>query len=105
MADGEARPENILEETAKVGAWGRFINYRQTPFILWAVIAFLSLTAIVLWHAFVDATLLVSTSAKLIFLIASSLFWLPLILLTRDSSDNFARGPSLLLPSVSIAIL
>ena len=105
MADGEARTVETFVDTATEGFWGRVKNYRQTPFITWAIIAFLGLTSVVFWHTFVDETLLASVSAKLIFLIASSLLWLPLILLTRDSSDNFARGPSLLLPSVSITIL
>ena len=114
MADGEARADDVLEADSGAGAdldapssglWQRFRAWRQTPFVLWALGAFLGLTSLVFWHTFSGQPLLASAEAKLWFLSATALFWMPLLLLLRDSPDNFAHGPSLRLPAACIGLL
>ncbi|KCZ90971.1 hypothetical protein [Hyphomonas jannaschiana] len=114
MADGEARADDILDaenaeeagtDTRAPGRWQSFRAWRQTPFVLWALAAFAGLTALVFWHTFSGQPVLQSSDAKLWFLSGTVVFWLPLILLLRDSPDNFAHGPSLRLPAVCVGLL
>ncbi|MEO1964469.1 hypothetical protein [Hyphomonas sp.] len=114
MADGEARADDILDaenaeeagtDTSAPGRWQSFRAWRQTPFVLWALAAFAGLTALVFWHTFSGQPVLQSSDAKLWFLSGTVVFWLPLILLLRDSPDNFAHGPSLRLPTVCAGLL
>ncbi|HPE48480.1 MAG TPA: hypothetical protein PLR76_08790 [Hyphomonas sp.] len=108
MADGEARPEEALAELAaadvREGLWSRVRAWRQTPFIVWALVSALALTGIVFWHTFTAQHILESADARTWFLAATAGFWLPLILLLRDSPDNFAQGPSLRLPLISLGL-
>ncbi|MBD3769745.1 MAG: hypothetical protein IE925_06310 [Rhodobacterales bacterium] len=114
MADGEARADDVLETEDREGAiaearapgrWQSFRAWRQTPFVLWALGAFAGLTALVFWHTFSGQPVLETSGAKLWFLSGTALFWLPLILLLRDSRDNFAHGPSLRLPIACLSLL
>jgi hypothetical protein len=114
MADGEARAEDALEVQDGGGGggsagpsrrWQAFLAWRQTPFVLWASASFSGLAALVLWHAFSGNPILEPLDAKLWFLSGTALLWLPLILLLRDSPDNFAHGPSLRLPAVCVGLL
>ena len=114
MADGEARAEDALEVQDGGGGggsagpsrrWQAFLAWRQTPFVLWASASFSGLAALVLWHAFSGNPILEPLDAKLWFLGGTTLLWLPLILLLRDSPDNFAHGPSLRLPAVCVGLL
>lgn len=105
MADGEARPEDSLEEDTRAGIWRAIRHHRQTPFVCWAILAGTGLIAVVFWHTFINPQLLASFDAKLFFLAASTWFWLPLILLLRDSPDNLGHGPSARLPAVALFVL
>lgn len=114
MADGEARADDALEaereaaELADVqtaGRWQSFRAWRQAPFVLWALAAFTGLTALVFWHTFSGQPILDTQEARLWFLSGTALFWLPLILLLRDSRDNFAHGPSVRLPVACLGLL
>ena len=114
MADGEARADDVLDagnvdapgpEARAPGRWQSFRAWRQTPFVLWALAAFAGLTALVFWHTFSGQPVLQSSDAKLWFLSGTVLFWLPILLLLRDSPDNFAHGPSLRLPVVCVGLL
>jgi hypothetical protein len=114
MADGEARADEAFDtdhgegaraDTHVSGRWQSFRAWRQTPFILWALASFTGLTALVFWHTFSGQPVLQSPDAKLWFLSATGLLWLPLMLLLRDSPDNFAHGPSLRLPFVCTGLL
>lgn len=71
---------------------------------IWALIVFAALVAALVWHAF-RAPILESYDAKAIFVAATTLFWLPLILLLLDSQDNFSKGPAVALPVVTLAVL
>ena len=89
MADGEARPEEALAELAaadvREGLWSRVRAWRQTPFIVWALVSALALTGIVFWHTFTAQHILESADARTWFLAATTGFWLPLVLLFEFS--------------------
>lgn len=70
----------------------------------WALAVFSGLVAVLIWHAF-RSPVLESADAKAIFVAATTLLWLPLILLLLDSQDNFSKGPAVALPVVSLAVL
>jgi hypothetical protein len=120
MADGEARPDDGIEAVAGAGegegatpeGWlARFNTSRQAGFISFALAAFLG------WCAAIEATaylklgtpnplaIISETDLPLWFAAASVLFWMPLMLLLRDSRDNFAHGPSLRLPVACLTLL
>lgn len=120
MADGEARPDDGIEAVAGAGeregappeGWlARFNTSRQAGFISFALAAFLG------WCAAIEATaylklgtpnplaIISETGLPLWFAAASVLFWMPLMLLLRDSRDNFAHGPSLHLPVACLTLL
>ena len=120
MADGEARPDDGIEAVTGAGdgegtppeGWlVRFNASRQAGFIWFALTSFLG------WSAAIEATtyltlgspnplaIISETGLTLWFAAASVLFWLPLMLLLRDSKDNFAHGPSLRLPVACLTLL
>jgi len=120
MADGEARPDDGTdavavteggEGAAPEGWLARFNASRQAGFIWCALAAFLG------WCAALEATaylmlgtlspLAIASQPSLIlwFTAASLVFWMPLMLLLRDSPDNFAHGPSLRLPAACLSLL
>ena len=71
---------------------------------IWASIVFFALVAALVWHAF-RTPILESYDAKAIFVAATTLLWLPLILLLLNSQDNFSKGPRTALPIVSLTLL
>lgn len=103
MADGEADNGAIDIVMARQTLWQRIWTFRHTPYILAAVTVAISLTSVVFAHTFLGVPFLDPLGNKLLFLAAAGLLALPLLLLLRDSPDNLAHGPSLLLPAVAIA--
>jgi hypothetical protein len=71
---------------------------------IWALTIFSALVGVLVWHAFREP-ILASYDAKVVFLAATTLLWLPLILLLLDSQDNFSKGPRTALPVVSLLVL
>ncbi|UPT63439.1 MAG: hypothetical protein M0D54_02420 [Hyphomonadaceae bacterium JAD_PAG50586_4] len=74
-----------------------FTGTRTGLLIAWAVLAALLLTAVLcahtFWHPF-----LASWTARVYFLAATIILWLPLLLLFLDSEETLAEGPRLALP-------
>jgi len=70
----------------------------------WALLVFAALVAVLVWHAF-QSPILASYDSKAVFVAATTLLWLPLILLLLDSQDNLSKGPQTALPIVSLAVL
>ena len=109
MADGEGEPEDghiVLDEAElRLGLWSRVRAWRQTPFIAAFLLTATALTALVFWHTFSGQPVLETPAAKLWFLSAAILSLLPLLLLLRDSPDNYAHGPSLRLPLACLVLL
>ncbi|MCA8899992.1 MAG: hypothetical protein KDA53_01950, partial [Hyphomonas sp.] len=93
------------EAGARIGIWSRVVAWRQTGFLTAFALAAMALTAVVFWHTFSDQPVLETQAAKLWFVSAAILSLVPLALLLRDSPDNFAHGPSLRLPLLSLALL
>lgn len=72
--------------------------------LLWAALAALSLAAVLFAHTF-WSPFLATWSARVCFLAASVVFWLPLTLLLLDSDETLAEGPRLALPVLTLGIL
>ncbi len=89
---------------APVGFVGWLLGSRQGLLTIWAITAFLCQDAIVFWHAF-RSPILDTFAAKASFAAATSLLWLPLLLLFLDPQDNLSKGPRLALPLLCLAIL
>ncbi|MEZ6010329.1 MAG: hypothetical protein R3C08_00460 [Hyphomonas sp.] len=114
MADGEGEPPDgrldaelgaLGEADLRTGVWKRITAWRHTGFLTAFVLAAMALTAVVFWHTFSGQPVLETQDAKLWFLSAAILSLVPLALLLRDSRDNFAHGPSLRLPVLSLTLL
>jgi len=114
MADGEGEPPEggldvelgrLSEAELRTGIWKRITAWRHTGFLTAFALAAIALTAVVFWHTFSGQPVLETPEAKLWFLSAAVLSLIPLALLLRDSRDNFAHGPSLRLPVLSLTLL
>jgi len=111
MADGNvaATVSDFAQIEAAKSRWiAGFFTWlfaeRSGRLSIWAACAFLGLVAVLVWHVFATPVLELP-EAKALFIAASSLLILPLLLLCLDSSDNLARGPGLALPVLSLMVL
>ncbi len=109
MADGmlQTQDTNLANNAGdiKVNIWKLVKESPQTPFISCAIAAFLGLTGVVFYHTFSDNKLLAESEARMIWVLASSLFWFPIILLFRDPRANLGKVPRLRLPVICLTIL
>ncbi|MFN7180265.1 hypothetical protein [Hyphomonas sp.] len=112
MADGTG-PSSSEIETAKALPAARAERAKLTPWLfgtrnglmsLWAVVAAVGLAGLLAINEFV-LPVLETDWVRETALIATLLFWAPVLLLLLDPSDNMARGPRLRLPIMSIIIL
>lgn len=85
--------------------WNRILSYRQTPFIVLAIIAALSAAGIVAAHFIEALDVWESVVARLGFASALSVALTAVALLLRDTEDNFAHGPKAGLPTMALVSL
>lgn len=105
MPDGLTNISSDPQVDKKVESEQRSQLARQKPFLVWAGVAFLGLSMTLAYHFYVDREFLDSSKAKMLLTLASVSLWFPLIMLFRDTEDNFGHGPSWRLPVVSLMLL
>lgn len=95
----QPRPPGAVRQ---FGTW--LVTQRSGLLTIWATAIFLSLVAVMTWQVFVPGVLSEPVS-KVVFVGASALLWLPLLLLFLDSPDNLKKGPKLRLPAACLMLL
>jgi hypothetical protein len=108
MADGTTSATGTSADAADSGLAGKiafwFVGTPRNVFRTLAITAFLPLAAALAWHVFATK-IFTSPNAWAWYAIASTAFWLPLLLMLLDSSDNMAQGPGLALPLTTLGVL
>lgn len=105
MTDVAQAPEDFgASEKGRMSIAGWLSERRWRPLALWAAIVGALLVGVMAAHVF-WRPILETTEARAWFVAATTLLWLPLLLMQMDPPDNIARGPSLTLPVSSLFIL
>ena len=105
MADGLTSIADESQGVEEIRSEQKSQLMRQKPLLIWAGFAFLGLISPIVYHFYVDQQFLASNRPKMLLTLASGFLWFPLIMLFRDSEDNFEHGPSWRLPAISMIIL
>ena len=87
---------------SRLGAW--LFGTRTRQCLSAAALAFASLATVAGIHLF-STPILTTADSIAWFVAASGLLWLPLLLLLLDPADNMARGPGIVLPLTTLAVL
>ncbi len=109
MADGAVasdvelrKARTISNDPPRIGPW--LFRTRAGFLALWAIAAAVVLSSVLAYEVLGPGGLL-NAQSKWFVLAASTLLWLPLVLLLLDPLESLANGPRLLLPSATLAIL
>ena len=105
MADGLTSIADESQGVEEIRSEQKSQLMRQKPLLIWAGFAFLGLISPIVYHFYVDQQFLASNRPKMLLTLASGFLWFPLIMLFRDSEDNFGSGPSWILPTISMTLL
>ncbi|MEL7481124.1 MAG: hypothetical protein AAGJ29_06160 [Pseudomonadota bacterium] len=104
MADGEERsPEQPVDHQSSI--WNEIFSNRQTKLVGFWLAVFMALVAAMAWNTFIDDSFLSDPASKLNFGAVAFLFLFPAVIWFRDNPDNYGRGPSIVLPLLSLVIL